>query len=41
MAPILLFESVGFALEDLVTARPAYHRAKEKGMGFEFRLEVE
>jgi len=34
-----LFESVGFALEDLVTARLAYERAKEKGMGLEFRLD--
>jgi len=36
---ITLFESVGFALEDLVTARLAYQRAKEKGMGLEFRLD--
>ncbi len=33
---ITLFESVGFALEDLVTARLAYHRAKESGTRFEF-----
>jgi len=37
---ITLFESVGFALEDLVTARLAYQRAKEKRMGFEFRLDI-
>jgi ornithine cyclodeaminase/alanine dehydrogenase len=37
---ITLFESVGFALEDLVTARLAYQRAKEKRMGLEFRLDV-
>jgi len=36
---ITLFESVGFALEDLVTARLAYQKAKEKGMGIEFRLD--
>jgi alanine dehydrogenase len=36
---ITLFESVGFALEDLVTARLAYRKAKEKGMGLEFRLD--
>jgi ornithine cyclodeaminase/alanine dehydrogenase-like protein (mu-crystallin family) len=37
---ITLFESVGFALEDLVTARLAYQRAKEKRMGLEFRLDA-
>jgi len=36
---ITLFESVGFALEDLVTARLAYQKAKEKGMGRAFRLD--
>jgi len=36
---ITLFESVGFALEDLVTARLAYQKAKERGMGVEFRLD--
>ncbi len=36
---ITLFESVGFALEDLVTARLAYQKAKEKGIGIEFRLD--
>jgi len=36
---ITLFESVGFALEDLVTARLAYQRATERGIGFTFRLE--
>jgi len=36
---ITLFESVGFALEDLATARLAYQRAKEKRMGVEFRLD--
>ncbi len=36
---ITLFESVGFALEDLVTARLAYQRAKERGIGMNFRLE--
>ena len=35
---ITLFESVGFALEDLVTARLAYQRAKERGIGTEFGL---
>ncbi len=35
---ITLFESVGFALEDLVTARLAYHRAKEQGVGLDFCL---
>ena len=35
---ITLFESVGFALEDLVTARLAYQRARQKGMGHEFSL---
>jgi len=35
---ITLFESVGFALEDLVTAQLAYQRAKEKGMGLKFAL---
>jgi ornithine cyclodeaminase/alanine dehydrogenase-like protein (mu-crystallin family) len=35
---ITLFESVGFALEDLVTARLAFHRAKERGIGLEFAL---
>jgi ornithine cyclodeaminase/alanine dehydrogenase-like protein (mu-crystallin family) len=35
---ITVFESVGFALEDLVTARLAYKRAVEKKMGLEFRL---
>lgn len=38
---ITLFESVGFALEDLVTARLAYQRAKERGAGLKFKLEVE
>jgi ornithine cyclodeaminase/alanine dehydrogenase-like protein (mu-crystallin family) len=37
---ITLFESVGFALEDLVTARLAYDRAREKGMGLTFTLET-
>lgn len=35
---ITLFESVGFALEDLVTARLAYQKAKERGIGLEFNL---
>ncbi len=35
---ITLFESVGFALEDLVTARLAYQRAKERGIGLVFNL---
>jgi len=38
---ITLFESVGFALEDLVAARLAYQRAKEIGMGMELKLDVE
>jgi alanine dehydrogenase len=36
---ITLFKSVGFALEDLVTARLAYDRAKEKAMGLTFTLD--
>jgi len=35
---ITLFESVGFALEDLVTARLAYQKAMERGIGLEFNL---
>jgi alanine dehydrogenase len=35
---ITLFESVGFALEDLVVASLAYRKAKERGMGHEFTL---
>jgi ornithine cyclodeaminase/alanine dehydrogenase-like protein (mu-crystallin family) len=35
---ITLFESVGFALEDLVVASLAYGRANEKGVGFKFTL---
>jgi ornithine cyclodeaminase/alanine dehydrogenase-like protein (mu-crystallin family) len=35
---ITLFESVGFALEDLVVASLAYVRASEKGVGLEFKL---
>jgi alanine dehydrogenase len=35
---ITLFESVGFALEDLVTARLAYHSARARGIGLEFSL---
>ncbi len=35
---ITLFESVGFALEDLVTARLAYHNATARGIGLEFSL---
>jgi ornithine cyclodeaminase len=36
---VTLFESVGFALEDLVTASAAYHKAREKGVGLEFKLD--
>ena len=36
---ITLFESVGFALEDLVIASLAYRKAKEKGMGLTLRLD--
>ena len=36
---ITLFESVGFALEDLVAAFLAYEKAKKKGIGLEFSLE--
>jgi ornithine cyclodeaminase/alanine dehydrogenase-like protein (mu-crystallin family) len=36
---ITVFESVGFALEDLVTAHLAYERATEKGLGLEFHLQ--
>jgi ornithine cyclodeaminase/alanine dehydrogenase-like protein (mu-crystallin family) len=35
---ITLFESVGFALEDLVVASLAYRRAKERRTGLEFTL---
>jgi ornithine cyclodeaminase/alanine dehydrogenase-like protein (mu-crystallin family) len=35
---ITLFESVGFALEDLVVASLAYRKAKERGIGLEFTL---
>jgi alanine dehydrogenase len=35
---ITLFESVGFALEDLVVASLAYRRAKERRKGLEFTL---
>ena len=35
---ITLFESVGFALEDLVVASLAYGRASEKGVGLKFSL---
>jgi alanine dehydrogenase len=35
---ITLFESVGFALEDLVVASLAYRKARERGMGLEFTL---
>jgi ornithine cyclodeaminase/alanine dehydrogenase-like protein (mu-crystallin family) len=35
---ITLFESVGFALEDLVVASFAYGRASEKGVGLKFTL---
>jgi alanine dehydrogenase len=35
---ITLFESVGFALEDLVVASLAYGRAIEKGVGLKFKL---
>lgn len=35
---ITLFESVGFALEDLVVASLAYGRASEKGVGLKFTL---
>jgi ornithine cyclodeaminase len=36
---ITLFESVGFALEDLVTASAAYQKARESGVGLEFKLD--
>lgn len=36
---ITLFKSVGHAMEDLVTARLAYLRAKERGVGQEFSLD--
>jgi len=38
-AEITLFESVGFALEDLVTASAAYQKARETGVGLEFKLD--
>jgi ornithine cyclodeaminase/alanine dehydrogenase-like protein (mu-crystallin family) len=36
---ITVFKSVGFAVEDLVTAHLAYQRARERGVGSEFKLE--
>jgi ornithine cyclodeaminase/alanine dehydrogenase-like protein (mu-crystallin family) len=36
---ITLFESVGFALEDLVTASAAYHKAIQEGIGLEFKFD--
>jgi len=36
---ITLFESVGFALEDLVTASAAYQKARETGVGLEFKFD--
>ena len=38
-AEITLFESVGFALEDLVTASAAYQKARETGVGLEFKFD--
>ena len=38
-AEITLFESVGFALEDLVTASVAYQKAKQSGIGLEFKFD--
>ena len=35
---ITMFKSVGFALEDLATARLAYERAREHGVGTEVSL---
>ncbi|MBI2217403.1 MAG: ornithine cyclodeaminase family protein [Candidatus Rokubacteria bacterium] len=35
---VTLFKSVGFALEDLATARLAYHRARQRGIGTEVSL---
>ena len=37
-AEITLFKSLGFALEDLVTARAAYQKAKQGGIGLEFEF---
>jgi ornithine cyclodeaminase/alanine dehydrogenase-like protein (mu-crystallin family) len=36
---VTLFKSVGFALEDLVTAQVAFQKARDKGIGLEFHLE--
>ena len=36
---ITLFKSLGFALEDLVTAQAAYRKAKLKKIGLEFKFE--
>jgi alanine dehydrogenase len=36
---ITVFESVGVALEDLVTALAAYRKAKQKGIGLEFKFD--
>jgi ornithine cyclodeaminase/alanine dehydrogenase-like protein (mu-crystallin family) len=38
-AEITLFESVGFALEDLVTAMAAYQKAGQRGIGVEFNFD--
>jgi ornithine cyclodeaminase/alanine dehydrogenase len=35
---VTLFKSVGFALEDLATARLAYDRARERGLGLQVAL---
>jgi ornithine cyclodeaminase len=35
---ITLFESVGTAIEDLVVAKLAYQKAREKGVGLPFEL---
>ena len=36
---ITLFKSLGFALEDLVTAQAAYRKAKLKKIGLEFKFD--
>lgn len=36
---ITLFKSLGFALEDLVTARTAYRKARDNGVGLEFKFD--
>jgi alanine dehydrogenase len=36
---ITVFKSLGFALEDLVTAQAAFRKAKQRGIGLEFKFD--